>query len=171
MISSFCYNPLTVPTVLFRALLDNWSAASLTCNIQYARYNKYVLAYCGVSILGRTTCVGRMFLFLFVSFFCVPYSFVVPLCFFSIVLSIAFISLSSFALVCSSISVRICGGLLCLVSYKREMRFYTLVFAFSFDCVKYFYAQTKEVTFTESNSIFLFLQCDHSCYIDELCFV
>lgn len=81
VISSFCFNPLTVPTVLFRALLDNWSAASLTCNIQYARYNKYVLAYCGVSILGRTTCVGRIFLFLFVSFFCVPYSFVVPLCF------------------------------------------------------------------------------------------
>lgn len=40
------------------------------------------------------------------------------------------ISLSSFALVCccssssSSISVRIRGGLLCLVSYKREMRFF-----------------------------------------------
>lgn len=146
MISSFCFNPLTVPTVLFRALLDNWSAASLTCNIQYARYNKYVF--------NLLRCINSWSHHLRRAYFSLPFC-VVLLCsvlvrrsiVFSIILSIAFISLSSFALVCSSISVRICGGLLCLVSYKREMRFYTLVFAFSFDCVKYFYAQTKEVTF------------------------
>lgn len=59
---------LTVPTVFISSFcFDNWSAASLTCDIQYARYNKY-LAYCD-SILGR------MQLACIFSFFCIVLSY------------------------------------------------------------------------------------------------